>query len=225
TALGAVANTVADQLAASPQLADLFAQMRGAGPGDGFIALVLLAVSPIAAVYAIQATLRLRAEETGGRADSVLATSAGRPRWAASHLVFAGGGPAVLLAALGVTIGLGYGLGTGDVSGQLPRVLAAAMAYLPAVWVMAGLAAALYGLLPRLAAPVSWAALAVEFVIELAAEVRQLGQPVVNISPFLHIPDVLLDSEVSAAPLLWLAAVAAVLATAGLVGVRRRDIG
>ena len=43
----------------------------------------------LAASFAVQALLRLRAEESGGQAEAVLATAVGRPRWLASHLVFA----------------------------------------------------------------------------------------------------------------------------------------
>ena len=55
-----------------------------------------------AAGYAIQATLRLRAEEEGLRAEPVLATAVGRLQWATSHLVFGLLGPAVALAAAGL---------------------------------------------------------------------------------------------------------------------------
>jgi polyether ionophore transport system permease protein len=102
----------------------------------------------IAAGYAIQATLRLRDEETSGRAEPVLSTAAGRLRWAASHLVFSILGPAAALGAAGLAIGLSHGLNTGDVGRELPRVLAGAMVQLPAVWVLAAIAVVLFGLLP-----------------------------------------------------------------------------
>ena len=54
----------------------------------------------IAAAYGIQATLRLRTEETAGRAEPVLATAVGRLQWAGSHLVFAILGPAAVLLHL-----------------------------------------------------------------------------------------------------------------------------
>jgi ABC-2 type transport system permease protein len=91
----------------------------------------------------------------GLRAEPVLATSAGRLRWAASHLVFSCAGPAAALAAAGLAAGLAYGSSTGDVGRQLPRVLGGALVQLPAVWVLAGIAVALFGLLPRLVVAMS----------------------------------------------------------------------
>jgi hypothetical protein len=45
-----------------------------------------------------------------------------------------------------------------------------------------------------------------------------------QISPFTHVPK-LPGGTFSAVPLAWLAAVAVLLAAAGLAGLRRRDIG
>ena len=88
----------------------------------------------------------------------MLATAVSRLRWAASDLALVVIGSAVLLAAFGLPAGLAYGLSTGNVGYELPRVLVATLTYLPAVWVVAGIAMALYGLVPRLSF-VSWGAL------------------------------------------------------------------
>jgi len=157
------------------------------------------------------------------RAEPVLATAVGRLRWATSHLLFAVVGPAITLSAAGLAAGLTYGLSTGEVGEELPRVLAGAVAQLPAVWVLAGIAAALFGLLPRLTS-LSWAALGAFVLLGLFGELLQLDQWMVDLSPFTHIPK-LPGGEVSAEPLVWLISVAAVLTMAGLVGFRRRDLG
>ncbi len=176
----------------------------------------------IAAAYAIQATLRLRVEESSLRAEPVLATVVGRLRWAGSHLVFSVLGPTVALAAAGLAAGLAHGLNTGHVGRELPRVLGAAMVQLPAVWLLAAIAVALFGLLPRLALA-AWGALAVCLLFLLVGASVQLSQWLLDASPFTHIPKAP-GAAVSATSLAWLAAVAAALAVAGLVGLRRRDI-
>src|SRR4029450_5079462 len=96
---------------------------------------------------------------------------------------------------LGLTIGLGYGLSAGDtfaslsagVEHELPRLLARTLVTLPAVWVMAGLATALYGLWPRFATPLTWGALVVFLALELAWELQQVSQSLFNVSPFAHV--------------------------------------
>jgi len=127
-----------------------------------------------------------------------------------------------VLATFGMTAGLTYGLsGGGGVSRELPRVLAAALAYLPAIWVLAGIAAALYDLLPRFVI-VSWAALVVFLLIEGAWEFQQISQSVYNLSPFAHAPKILVGQGITA-PFFLLMGIAAALIISGLAGLRRRD--
>ena len=71
--------------------------------------------------------LRLRGEESGQRAEPVLAAAVGRIRWAWSHLVFAVAGPVVLLLLVGLTTGLVYGAHTGDMGKRLRQLLGAAL--------------------------------------------------------------------------------------------------
>ncbi len=189
---------------------------------DATLAAMLGTIGLIAAAYAVQAALRMRAEETSGRAEPVLATAVGRMTWVASHLVFALLGPTVALAAAGITAGLAHGANTDDVGGQLPRVLAGTMVQLPAVWVLAGVATALVGLAPRLAGA-GWAVFAAFLLVGQVGVLLGLNQKVLDLSPFTHVPR-LPGGHASATPLLWLTLVAAVLVVAGLVGVRRRDV-
>ncbi len=206
----------------SPQLAGWLGQMGARDAGDAFLFIIMYVLGQVVAVYAMMAVLEMRAEEVEGRAEALLATPVGRLRWAGSHLFFALIGPAVVLAVLGLLIGLGYGLSAGDVGHELPRLLARTMAMLPAAWVMAGLAAALYGLLPRFTMAVSWGLLALFFALELGWELQQISQPLFNISPFAHVHWAI---QVTATPLVGLTVVAAALTAIGLIGFQRRDLG
>jgi ABC-2 type transport system permease protein len=221
---GDLAKAGADQLAASPQLMSLLARFGGrSGVSDGFFTFALTIVVEIAAVYAITATLNTQSEEREMRIDPVLAMPVSRLRWAASYVLLAVIGTAVVLAAFSVPAGLTYGVSVGNVGYELPRVLAASMAYLPAIMVMAGIAMALYGLMPKLTF-VSWGALLGIIVIELLGEILPISQSIQNVSPFTHVPKVLV-SEFSATPLILLAAVALALIVTGLLGFQHRSIG
>jgi ABC-2 type transport system permease protein len=224
TAVGGVAQGVGDIVTDNPQLADLFTKMGGQQKiVDAYLASTMGVVGLVAAAYAVAAALRLRSEETGLRAEPVLATRVGRTRWALSHLAFAAAGPAVLLAAAGLAAGLTHGLRTGDVGTHLPQLLGDALVQLPAVWVLAGITVALFGLTPRLVA-VSWAALVVFLLLGQLGPVLRLNQWAMDVSPFTHVPK-LPDAEPAAAPMVWLVAVGVVLTVSGLVGFRRRDVG
>jgi ABC-2 type transport system permease protein len=221
---GSVAEGIGDMGQDNKNLQDVFARMGG-GRGaliDSFLASVTALLGLIAAAYAVQATLKLQAEENSGRAEPVLATAVGRLQWAGSHLTFSVLGPTSALAAAGLTTGLTHGLNTGQLSRELPRALGAAIVQLPAVWVLAALTVALFGLVPRLA-PAAWGVLAAYLVLLMVGATLQLDQWLLNLSPFSHTPKAP-AAAVSATPLLSLAAIAAVLTAAGLSGLRHRDI-
>jgi ABC-2 type transport system permease protein len=221
---GFVASVVADQLLANPAMMEFFARLGGGGqPSDVVFTLFFGAFGPVSAIYAIQAALRLRSEEVDLHAEPVLATSARRLQWAASHLLVVALGSAVVLATFGLTAGLAYGASGAGVGHELPQVLAAALVYLPALWVLIGLTAALFGLLPRLVS-VSWIVLVGCLLLELGRELQLVSQAVLNLSPFTHVPRLLLGQGATT-PLIGLVAAASLLTAAGLVGFRRRDVG
>ena len=106
---------------------------------------------------------------------------------------------------------------------QLPRLLGAALAQVPAAWLLAGIAVALFGLVPRWSAA-AWGALGRRSLV-LTWSARPCGCATgsLDISPFTHVPK-LPGGTFTATPLLWLARVAVALIAAGLAGLRRRDI-
>jgi len=221
--MGGAAHGISNAFDANRQVTDMLARMGGhKGLVDTFLAAVFGITGLVAAAYTVQATLRLRVEEAGGRVEPLLATAVGRTRWMLSHLVFALLGTAALLAAAGVGAGIAYGAQIHDIGGQVPRLLAAALVQLPAAWVLAGLGTALFGLAPRLAA-LSWAGLVACLVLLELGALLGLSQWIVDVSPFAHVPK--LPGAFTGTPLLWLTGIAALLIATGLAGFRRRDVG
>lgn len=222
--LGGAADGIGKAHLTNQKMIDMLDRLGGQkGIVDAYLAAVFGIVGLVAAAYTVQATLRLRAEETSGRLEPILATRAGRIRWAASHLVFAFLGTAVLLTAAGLGGGLSYGSQVHDVGGQVARLLGAALVQLPAAWVFAGFGAALFGLLPRLSS-LAWAALVICLLVFDLGVLLKLNQWVVDVSPFAHVPK-LPGGAATATPLVWLTVVAGALTVAGMAGFRRRDIG
>lgn len=220
---GGVAKGVGDMMRDDPSIQEMFQRMGGAaGLIDSFLAGVMTLVGLIASAYAVQATLRMRVEESSGRAEPVLATATSRWQWAASHLVFSLLGPAVALLAAGIAEGLAYGVAIGDVGGQLPRLIGAALAQLPAVWVLAAIAIAIFGFFPQ-ASMASWAGPTVCILIGLVSAGVSTAGWIRDISPFTHLPS-LPGGSVSAGPLIVLLGIAVVVGLTGLVGLRRRDL-
>jgi ABC-2 type transport system permease protein len=222
-AMGGAAKGIQNAFNVNQKVADMLSRLGGSKAlADAYLAAVFGIVGLVVAAYPVQVSLRLRAEESAGRVEPLLATPVGRLRWAASHLVFALLGTALLLAVAGLAAGLAYGVQAHDTGHQVGRLLAAAMVQLPAAWVLAGLAVALFGLVPRLTS-LSWAALIVCLLVLDLGALLGLSQWVLDVSPFAHLPK--LPGVFSATPLVWLTGVAVVLGAAGLAGFRRRDIG
>jgi ABC-2 type transport system permease protein len=221
---GYVAKSGSDQLMASVVVRDYFEQFgNGNGPSDGFFTLALMILVELVAVYTLLAAFRLRGEETAQRVDPLLAGPVKRLRWAISHLVFAFAGPMAILVVFGLTAGLTYGLSVGRITSQVLRVLAAGLAYAPAMWVIAGITTMQFGLKPRWTA-LSWTALVVMIFIDLGGEFRFLDQAILNISPLTHVPKVLLGQGNPVA-LIGLSLVALLFVSFGLFGFNNRDVG
>ncbi|HET9655280.1 MAG TPA: ABC transporter permease [Kineosporiaceae bacterium] len=223
-AMGGAVRGISSATNISQQMLDVLARMGGRKAlVDQFLAAVVGIAGLTVTAYTVQATLRLRAEESAGHVEPLLATRVSRIRWALSHLTFSVGGTALLLAVFGAVTGAVYGLQVHDPVGQALRITGASLAQLPAAWVLTGIGVALFGLSPRLAT-LTWAALItcvllVEFGVFLG-----LSDWAVDLSPFAHVPK-LPGADFTVTPLAWLTGVAALLGIAGLTRFRRRDIG
>jgi ABC-2 type transport system permease protein len=226
--LGAIFGGVGDEIEEfandSEEMADYLDQLGGVGQlTDLYFAVSLGLAAIVVAAYATQALLRLRSEETTGRAEPLLATAVSRTRWLGSHITVTLFGIVLLIVLSGLAAGLTYGLVIGDVDGQVPRLVAAALAYLPAVLVVAGLVVAAFGILPSRAVAIAWTAVALFFLMAQLGPLLDLPQAVLDLSPFTHIPAVP-AADVTTLPLVVLVAVAVALGFAGLAGFRRRDL-
>jgi polyether ionophore transport system permease protein len=221
--MGALASSVAQLVGSSAGAREMFIKMGGqSGLVNAFLAAIMATMGVLASAYAVQAALRLRGEESGQRAEPVLVGAVGRITWAASHLIFAVLGPVVLLALVGLGMGLIHGANTGDVGKAVAQLLGSAMVQLPAVWVLTGIAVALFGLVPRLAA-LAWGALAAFLLLTELGAFLNLSKWAVDISPYTHVPK-LPGGVFTAAPLLWLVFTAAALTAVGLTAFRHRDL-
>jgi ABC-2 type transport system permease protein len=225
--LGAVMGSIATDVGGfldSSESRDLIVKLGGVhGLTDAFLATEFGFLAVFASAYGIQAALRARSEETGQRAEPVLAAAVSRPRWLGSHVVVALGGSALLLAVAGLAAALTNGGQTGDVGAAVRRLLPAALVQVPAVWVLVAIVVVLVGLAPQ-AATGAWGALLLFLLIGELGPLLHVDRAVQDVSPFAHVPR-LPGGDYSSGPLLGLALTTAVLLVAGFLGFRRRDLG
>lgn len=95
------------------------------------------------------------------------------------------------------------------------------LAYLPAIWVMIGLAVVLFGWFPKMIS-LTWVLLGLSFIILYFSNLFEIPEWVKGISPFYHIPENI-QREASVVNLVLLASVALILMLMGVIGFNRRD--
>lgn len=175
----------------------------------------------IAAAYGIQASLRLRSEETSLHAEPLLATGLTRLRWAGSHITVAALGTAALLLISGLAAGLADGTQTGNMS-AVGRVLLAAAVQIPAAWILVGVVVLLFGFLPQFVRA-GWIVLVAFLLLAELGPLLKLSPTLMDVSPFAHLPK-LPGGEFAVSPLIVLTVIAVLLTAVGLAGFRRRDV-
>jgi ABC-2 type transport system permease protein len=204
-------------------LPDVFVELFG-GTDDlvaGYLAYMAVFMAFLAAAYTVTAMQSLRGEETGGRAEPVLATPVSRTVWLASNLAVTATAIVALLAIAGLATGLGATIVTGDGS-HVGEMILAHLNQVPAVWVVLGVAAMLFGVLPR-GVPAAWALVAFGMIAGTFGPLLDLPDAVLELSPFAHPAAVPLEA-VRPVPLLALTAIGLVGAAVGTLAFRRRDL-
>jgi ABC-2 type transport system permease protein len=218
---GSIAQDAASFYEDVDALRDYVARLGAAAPIDQFLALSTFITALIAVGFTIQSALRLRTEESEHRAEPVLAARVGRSRWMRSHLTVALVGSAAMLLASGLGFGLATAIQTGD-AGDVPRLVGASLVYAPALWVFVGVAAALFGAVPRWAG-LAWAVLGAIAFIGFLGPLLQLPDWLYQLSPLEHVPSMPI-ADFDIVPELVLTAIAAALLIVGLAAFRRRDL-
>lgn len=222
-AMGSLASSLDGMLEENPALAQWMA-LEGTDLTAEFAGVILSFVMIAPLIIGVSGVLALQGEESSGRSELLVVS--GRSR--AGHL--AGWSATVALQLVLVTLlgGMGVGLGVWAGTGQgrwTGEMTVAAAAYLPALLLVAALAMALFGLLPRLTG-LAWAAVVWIALALFLGGLLQLPTWALDLSPFSHVP-ALPAVDVGGAGTVALpvmSGLAVVLAVAGILGYRRRDI-
>jgi ABC-2 type transport system permease protein len=176
----------------------------------------------VAALLAYAAAIQVatvRREEADGTLDNLLVRRVGRSRWLAGRLLVG----ADLVAGAGVGIALGGWLGLGGSRPPLETMLQAGLnTTVPGLLVL-GLGTLLYGLTPRLAAPVLYVLVLWSLLVEIVGTTLTDARWVRDSSVLAHLGPVP-ATPLSWSAVAWLLGLAALAAVGGLLAFTRRDL-
>lgn len=219
---GSFGEDVASMVEENPDLRQYFEETAGdVSITDAYFAIVVLFTALVATGFTVASVLRLRAEESGLRAEQVLATPISRWRWSLSWLSVSVVGTLLVFGAGGIAAGTTWAVLSSDTE-QVMSVTVAQLAYVPSAFVLGGLAFALFGWLPR-AAGLAWAGVAACFVVGWMGDLLSLPDWVRDLSPYQHTP-LVPSVDLDPVPLVVIGLVAVGLAVSGALGFRRRDL-
>jgi ABC-2 type transport system permease protein len=191
------------------------------GNGKAFVYFLIYILIQVVTAYAIIATLRLRSEENEMRAEPILANSVSKTEWASSHLVFTFLGTAMIVAAMGIGAGVTASIVLKD-SSMFINIFSFCIVKLPAVWFVASITVFLIGVVPNLAAIISWTLMGFFFAVEFLWELKIVGDEVFRLSPFSYVYP---TNSIVATPMVILTFLAIIFTIAGVSGLKQREIG
>ena len=223
--VGALGPVVADAVEGNASLSDLIGTLVPGSNADIveiFTAALIGIAGVLAAAAGVQTVLRMRAEETEGRAELLLATPLSRMRWLLTTLAVAASSVIAVCLVTGLTIGAAIAKSSGDVyaGGQYTG---AALAHAPAALVFVSLTALVFATIPTLTIPLGWGLLVAGLVVGQFGDLLQLPDWVQNVSPFRH-SSALPVEELDVASTVILCLVAALAAFIAAVLLSRREL-
>jgi len=200
---------------------ELLAPIEGFSLTEQYIPMLMSIMAMISSIPALMAMLKLVGEERKNRTEHLLSRAVSRSRLMGSSFIVSIVVSFMMLslAAIGLwsagTVVVEDGISFGMLYG-------AAMVFLPAMWIMVGVAVLLIGIVPKVTSLI-WVYLLYSFVVVYLGGLLQFPEWMGNLSPYGHIPQLPVE-EMDVIKVSILTIVAVVLVVAGFVGYNKRDI-
>lgn len=190
----------------------------------GYLAYMALFMAVFIGAAGVSGLGQLRGEENRGRAEYAMSAPVGRTGWLGAHLAVLLIGLFLILALVGASMGLGAVASLSDGGGQyFGELFLASVMQAPAVLAVIGIVTALFGWLPRAAAPVGWVIIGFAGVMSTFGGLLDLPEAVTNLNLFGHLSEYPVE-DIAWTPVLALTAIGVVGIAAGLLGWNRREV-
>ncbi|MDZ7836002.1 MAG: hypothetical protein U5K84_12435 [Alkalibacterium sp.] len=217
---GSVIGDIDTILEGNDIVAQIIANEEGIDMAEQFMAVILGVLGIFSSIPAVQFLLRIRGEEKKGRLDKLIAGTHSRYIILGTFVLLS----AVIAIVLQIVTSLAFG-GAAlamDFDIDFMGVLRAGIAYVPAIYVMIGLATLLVGWLPKFTSFV-WLYLVFVFVNLYFGELFDFPAWLSGLSAFHYVPGIPVESW-SWPVTFGLLAAAIILCLTGFIGFRRRDL-
>ena len=195
---------------------ELIARMVSTQGTDGVYTTMSQFLAAAAGAYVVSAVLRVYVDERSGLGEAVLAGAVSRWRWLLAAVASAVLGATVLMFCAGLGNGVGAGVTVGDMATVLKLTLAG-LAYVPALAVLAGVAAIAVALRQPW---IGWLAMTFVVVSLYLGALLRLPRWLIELSP---VGRTTVPTDVPVASLIVIAVTALGLALAAGFVYRRRD--
>ncbi len=199
----------------------ILTSMGGKSLTEQFVGFLMVIMAIVNTIPVLSFMLKARTQERRGYAENILVRSVSRQNQLGAYVLISCA--ASLLMPLMTAVGF-WCMGEAVMKDPLPftTYLQAAAAFIPALWFMIGVAAALIAFLPRLTALV-WALLGYSLFVSYIGSMLKLPEWAEKLSPYGYIPTLGAENA-SYTGAIMLAGLAALLVCAGFAGYHRRDM-
>jgi len=189
---------------------------------DYFAAFITVMMTLLCIVPILNASMKVRSEECEGRTEHVLSRVVSRSKYMAGYVTIA------FISSILIQFATAAGLyfTTAAVAETNPftfgGLMSAFFAYLPAIWVIIGIAVLIVGLFPKATGAV-WGIYGFVAFTSFIGGMLKLPEWINWLSPMYHVPRLPME-ELTYLPLIVMTLIAAVLTAAGFFFYRKRDM-
>lgn len=189
-----------------------------------FLSAMLSLIALMVAAYAVQGMGKLRAEESSGHLENLLAAKLSRYKWISLHIAVVLVGSAVILAVSGWLLAVLVNAASQDFVASVFDYVLAGISYLPVVAVFVGIYVLLFGVMRRAAGLITWSYFGFVAFLTWIGPLLQLSDVIMNGSVMYHLATPPAN-EIDWVPLVIYSIAAVASITVGLTVWRSRDLG
>lgn len=218
---GSVMGDLESFFAGNEMMQELLVLADGFSLTEQFIPLLMTIMAMISTVSALMVMLKIKGEEKRHRIEHLLGRAVSRTQLLGGYFVISVVVGFVMLSLTAVGL-WSAALAVMEDGIAFGTIYGAAIVFLPAMWIMIGLAVLLIGMAPNLSG-LTWLYLGYSFIVVYLGGLLDFPGWMGNLSPFGYIPDLPVeDMDFMKATILTIIAVG--LTIIGFIGYRNRDI-